>query len=167
MSGNSACWAFAQRGKNDKIAADQAAVDEMRKELNKIDMKGKIVIGEGELDEAPMLYINESVGTNKGDDAQFKLGLCYVNIGQIENAKKEVKNFCKVANATQLPFEDKSIDIVISITTLHNLDEKDLIKALLEIERVTRKGSFITLDAKDVIRHKLVKQIIKAYKNND
>ena len=35
------------RGKNDKIAADQAAVDEMRKELNKIDMKGRIVIGEG------------------------------------------------------------------------------------------------------------------------
>lgn len=65
----------------------------------------------------------------------------------IENAKKEVKNFCKVANATQLPFEDKSIDIVISITTLHNLEEKDLIKALLEIQRVSKRGSFITLDA--------------------
>ncbi len=56
------------RGKNDKIAADKAAVDEMRKELNKIDIKGKIVIGEGEMDEAPMLYINESVGTGKGDE---------------------------------------------------------------------------------------------------
>ena len=55
-------------GKNDKIAADQAAVDEMRNELNKIKMKGKIVIGEGELDEAPMLYINEKVGTNEGDE---------------------------------------------------------------------------------------------------
>ena len=55
------------KGKNDKIAADQAAVDEMRKELNKIDMKGKIVIGEGELDEAPMLYINEKVGTQTGE----------------------------------------------------------------------------------------------------
>ncbi|RZO49767.1 MAG: class II fructose-bisphosphatase [Candidatus Pelagibacterales bacterium] len=54
------------KGKNDKIAADQAAVDEMRFELNKIDMKGKIVIGEGEMDEAPMLYINEKVGTQKG-----------------------------------------------------------------------------------------------------
>ncbi len=53
-------------GKNDKIAADKAAVDSMRSELNKIDMKGKIVIGEGELDEAPMLYIGEKVGTNKG-----------------------------------------------------------------------------------------------------
>ena len=54
------------RGLNDKIGADQAAVDEMRKELNKITMKGKIVIGEGELDEAPMLYINEEVGTRNG-----------------------------------------------------------------------------------------------------
>ena len=56
------------KGKNDKIGADQAAVDEMRKILNKINMKGKIVIGEGELDEAPMLYINEKVGTNIGEE---------------------------------------------------------------------------------------------------
>ena len=56
------------KGKNDKIAADQAAVDEMRKELNTIKMKGKIVIGEGELDEAPMLYINEEVGTRNGEE---------------------------------------------------------------------------------------------------
>ena len=56
------------KGKNDKIAADQAAVNEMRKELNTINMKGKIVIGEGELDEAPMLYINEEVGTKSGEE---------------------------------------------------------------------------------------------------
>ena len=56
------------KGKNDKIAADQAAVDEMRKVLNTINMKGTIVIGEGELDEAPMLYINEEVGTKKGEE---------------------------------------------------------------------------------------------------
>ena len=54
------------KGKNDKIAADQAAVDEMRKELNKINMNGKIVIGEGELDQAPMLYIGEKLGTTNG-----------------------------------------------------------------------------------------------------
>ena len=53
-------------GKKDKIAADKAAVDAMRKELNKINMNGKIVIGEGELDEAPMLYIGENVGTKNG-----------------------------------------------------------------------------------------------------
>ena len=56
------------RGKNDKIAADKAAVDQMRSELNKIDMKGTVVIGEGEMDEAPMLYVNEKVGTNRGDE---------------------------------------------------------------------------------------------------
>ena len=56
------------KGKNDKIAADQAAVDEMRRELNKINIKGKIVIGEGEMDEAPMLYINEEVGTTIGEE---------------------------------------------------------------------------------------------------
>ena len=43
-------------GKNDKIAADQAAVDSMRKEFNSIDMDGKIVIGEGEMDEAPNAF---------------------------------------------------------------------------------------------------------------
>ena len=56
------------KGKNDKIAADQSAVDGMRRELNLINMNGKIVIGEGELDEAPMLYINEEVGTKVGDE---------------------------------------------------------------------------------------------------
>ena len=53
-------------GKKNKIAADKAATDSMRSELNKIDMNGKIVIGEGELDEAPMLYIGEMLGTKKG-----------------------------------------------------------------------------------------------------
>ena len=59
------------RGKNDKIAADQAAVDEMRSELNKIEMKGKVVIGEGEMDEAPMLFIGEEIGTGKGDELEI------------------------------------------------------------------------------------------------
>ena len=55
-------------GKKDKIAADKAAVDSMRSELNKINIKGEIVIGEGELDEAPMLYIGEKLGNNEGPD---------------------------------------------------------------------------------------------------
>ena len=55
-------------GKKDKLAADKAAVDSMRNELNKINMNGKIVIGEGELDEAPMLYIGENLGTKNGPD---------------------------------------------------------------------------------------------------
>tara|TARA_B100001057_G_scaffold72152_1_gene66371 strand:+ start:180 stop:1127 length:948 start_codon:yes stop_codon:yes gene_type:complete len=55
-------------GKKDKIAADKAAVDSMRNELNKLNIKGKIVIGEGELDEAPMLYIGENVGSTYGPE---------------------------------------------------------------------------------------------------
>jgi len=55
-------------GKKDKIAADKAAVDAMRNELNKIDMNGQIVIGEGELDEAPMLYIGEKLGNGNGPE---------------------------------------------------------------------------------------------------
>ena len=55
-------------GKKDKIAADQAAVDAMRSELNKIDITGEIVIGEGSLDEAPMLYTGEILGKKKGPE---------------------------------------------------------------------------------------------------
>ena len=49
-------------GKKDKVAADKAAVDSMRTELNKINMLGEIVIGEGSLDQAPMLYTGEVLG---------------------------------------------------------------------------------------------------------
>jgi fructose-1,6-bisphosphatase II / sedoheptulose-1,7-bisphosphatase len=55
-----AAWALAGRG--DEMAADQAAVDAMRRALNELDIDGKVVIGEGERDEAPMLYIGEKVG---------------------------------------------------------------------------------------------------------
>ena len=59
---SSAFW----MGKGDEKAADQAAVDAMRKSFSVIDMDGTIVIGEGERDEAPMLYIGEKVGSGKG-----------------------------------------------------------------------------------------------------
>src|SRR6195952_2297378 len=54
------------RGLGQKNASDQAAVDAMRRELNKLPIDGTVVIGEGELDEAPMLFIGERVGTKKG-----------------------------------------------------------------------------------------------------
>ena len=53
-------------GKKDKNGADQAAVDSMRSELNQIDMTGEVVIGEGSLDEAPMLYTGEILGSKNG-----------------------------------------------------------------------------------------------------
>jgi fructose-1,6-bisphosphatase II / sedoheptulose-1,7-bisphosphatase len=66
VSVSAAYASFHMVGKKDKIAADKAAVDAMRNELNKIQMNGQIVIGEGELDEAPMLYIGEKLGSGYG-----------------------------------------------------------------------------------------------------
>lgn len=65
----------------------------------------------------------------------------------IENAKEEVKPFLRVADARELPYEDNSFDLTISITTLHNLDKKKCGRALLELERVSRSNKFVTLDA--------------------
>ena len=68
-----AIGAYPYIGKGDKIAADQGSVDKMRKELNLIDMDGEVVIGEGEMDEAPMLYIGEKVGSKKGQKLDIAL----------------------------------------------------------------------------------------------
>ncbi len=60
-------------GRGDEKAADQAAVDAMRRSLNKLQIRGRIVIGEGERDEAPMLYIGEEVGTGMGPEVDIAL----------------------------------------------------------------------------------------------
>ncbi len=72
-SERAAIGAYPHIGKGDKIAADQGSVDYMRKELNNIEMDGEVVIGEGEMDEAPMLYIGEKVGTKKGQSLDIAL----------------------------------------------------------------------------------------------
>ena len=68
-----AIGAFPFIGKGNKNAADKGSVDMMRNELNLIDMKGEVVIGEGEMDEAPMLYIGEKVGTKNGMELDIAL----------------------------------------------------------------------------------------------
>jgi SAM-dependent methyltransferase len=72
-----------------------------------------------------------------------------VDISQyaIDNAMDDIKSFVQVADAQNLPFADKSFDVAISINTVHNLERDECAKALQEIERVSRKGSFITVDA--------------------
>lgn len=60
-------------GRGDEKAADQAAVNAMREQLNMLDIKGVVVIGEGERDEAPMLYIGEKVGTGNGPEVDIAL----------------------------------------------------------------------------------------------
>jgi len=59
------------RGRGDEKAADRAAVDAMRKELAKVHIKGRVVIGEGEMDESPMLYIGEEVGVGDGPEVDI------------------------------------------------------------------------------------------------
>lgn len=65
----------------------------------------------------------------------------------IENAIEDMKQDVQVANAKALSFRDKSFDVVISINTVHNLEREECAMALKEIERVSRKNSFITVDA--------------------
>lgn len=65
----------------------------------------------------------------------------------IANAMSEVKPFVKVGNAVELPFPDKSFDLVVSINTLHNLYVFDLKKALQEIERVGKLHKYIVMDS--------------------
>ena len=65
----------------------------------------------------------------------------------VSNCIDSMKDNVLVADAKELPFEDNSFDVVISINTIHNLDRKECGKALQEIERVSKKHSFITVDA--------------------
>jgi SAM-dependent methyltransferase len=65
----------------------------------------------------------------------------------IENAKEEIKQFLRVGNAKELPYEDNSFDVVISINTIHNLEKKECAKALQEIQRVSRKRSYVCLES--------------------
>ena len=68
ITSNSAIACYPYIGKNEKILADKAATDVMRNQLNKLHINGKVVIGEGELDEAPMLYIGEKLGCGDGPE---------------------------------------------------------------------------------------------------
>ena len=65
----------------------------------------------------------------------------------IERAKETVKPFLRVGNATELPYEDKSFDLVISVNTIHNLALEECKQSLREIQRVSKAHAFITMDA--------------------
>ena len=78
-----------------------------------------------------------------------KLDLHGIDISKyaIDNSVPEIKNKLQVANATKLPYEDNFFDLVIAINTIHNLDKHECEIALKEISRVSKKNSFITVDA--------------------
>ena len=71
VTSKSAVACYKHIGKGNKILADKAATDSMRKNLNDLDINGTVVIGEGELDDAPMLYIGEKLGTGNGPDVDI------------------------------------------------------------------------------------------------
>ena len=65
----------------------------------------------------------------------------------VNNCIESLKGNLKVGNAVSLPYPDKYFDLVISINTHHNLDGEDIIKAFNELQRVTKKNSYVVLDA--------------------
>lgn len=65
----------------------------------------------------------------------------------VKHGLADMQPYMRVANATHLPFPDKSFDVVISVNTIHNLERQECGQALREIERVARRGSFVTVDA--------------------
>ncbi len=146
------------KGKNDKIAADQAAVDEMRNELNKINMKGKIVIGEGEMDEAPMLYINEEVGTQNGEEFD-------IAVDPLEGTNFAVKN---------LPNALSVLAVARKGNLLHAPDiymEKiaigpDLPKNIIYIYFVIKKNIKLLSEAKNLKPNKLTACVLKRPRHN-
>jgi SAM-dependent methyltransferase len=65
----------------------------------------------------------------------------------IANAVEGMEHFVQVADARDLPFEDDSFDLVVSINTIHNFERDEVVQSLREMQRVSRKYSFVVLDA--------------------
>ena len=160
ITSNSAIACFPFIGKNEKILADKAATDVMRYQLNKLNIKGKVVIGEGELDEAPMLYIGEELGTGVGPELDIAVDpvegtnfvaqnlpgsmsvLAVAEKGNLINAPETYMD--KIATGNHIP--KGSIDIDFSV--------KKNIKIYSEITK--KKASEITVCILDRPRHKKI-----------
>ena len=142
------------RGKNDKMAADQAAVDEMRKELNKIDMKGKIVIGEGEMDEAPMLYIDEIVG-NKNSHEEFDIA-----VDPLEGTNFAAKNLPNAISVLSVSKKGNLLNApdmyMEKIAIGSNLPE-----GLVDLDNGVEKNIKLLADAKNTSPNKLTACVLK------
>ena len=141
------------RGKNDKIAADQAAVDEMRTEINKINIKGRVVIGEGEMDEAPMLFIGENVGTGIGEEID-------IAVDPLEGTNFTAKN---LPNAISVLAVTRKGDLLSAPDTYM---EKiavgpDLPNNLLDLDNSVEKNIKLLAEAKNTQPDKLTACVLK------
>ena len=146
ITSNAAIACYPHLGKKDKVLADKAATDEMRKNLNQLDIDGKVVIGEGELDEAPMLYIGEKLGTGKGPSIDIAvdplegtnfaannlpgaLSVLAVSMkGNLFNAPETYMN--KLAVGKDVPFDATDLDFSVekNIKNIADSKNKDLDK---------------------------------------
>lgn len=147
---------FAYIGKKDKIAADKAAVDMMRREINKLNINGKIVIGEGELDEAPMLYIGENLGSGQGVSLDIAVdpvegtnlvannlpgGLSVIAVAEKDNLFNAPETYMnKIAFGKDVPKSALDLDFSIeknikNLADVKNKDIKDITACLLDRPR--------------------------------
>ena len=140
-------------GKGDKNAADKGAVDFMRNELNQINMKGTIVIGEGEMDEAPMLYIGEKVGLNKGQELDIALD-------PLEGTNFVAKNLPNAFSV--LAVAEKGNLFSAPDTYMEKIAVgSNLPKNLLDLDNSVEKNISLLAEAKNTIPEKLTACILE------
>ena len=147
-------------GKKNKIAADKAAVDSMRAELNQINMNGKIVIGEGELDQAPMLFIGEKLGTKNGPEFDIAVdplegtnfvannlpgGLSVIAISEKNNLFNAPETYMdKIAVGKNIPKGTIDLDYstkknIENLADIKNKNPEDLTACILDRPRHKKK----------------------------
>ncbi len=101
--------------------------------------------------ESSLLDVGCAKGFMMHDFAELVPGITLKGIDispyAIENAMEDMKPHVQVADAKKLPFEDNSFDLAVSVNTIHNLALEDCKQALREIQRVSRKHAFVTVDA--------------------
>ena len=138
-------------GKNDKVNADKAATDTMRSEINKLELNGEVVIGEGELDEAPMLYIGEKLGAGGSLDIDIAVdplegtnfvaknlpgALSVISIAEKGNLFNAPETYMdKIAVSNKIPFDATDLDFSVeknikNIADSLNKDFKDITACL-------------------------------------
>ena len=159
ITSSAAISSFPHVGKKNKELTDKAATDDMRKNLNKLDISGEVVIGEGELDEAPMLYIGEKLGTGKGPFIDIAVdpveGTNFVannlpgalsviavsNKGNLFHAPETYMN--KIAVGNDVPIDAVDLDFSVeknikNIADVKNKDIKKITACLLDRPRHKR-----------------------------
>ena len=146
ITSSAAISSFSHVGKKNKELIDKAATDDMRKNLNKLDISGEVVIGEGELDEAPMLYIGEKLGTGKGPFIDIAVdpveGTNFVannlpgalsviavsNKGNLFHAPETYMNKIAVGNDVPIDAVDLDFSVEKNIKNIADVKNKDIKK---------------------------------------